>query len=370
MTRRRALDVATGVGAAYATKLLADVGWDVVKIEPPGGDPLRSRASRWGGGAGGAFAFINHGKRGAVAPERDALERLAESADVVIGDFSPGGCAESGGAVEDFDTLRARGAVISVSPFGLRGPGAQAASSDLVIQAASGVLFLTGEWDQAPQQLPPYQAALTGGVAGASAALAALVGGPEADAPRRIDVSMLEALASYTHRETSRYIYTGEVHRREQRIKDGIRMAATSDGFVYCAPYALALARMDGIARLIEEPRLAEERFQTAEGRMQHWDEFCALFIPPFAKRSAREWFERAEALHLTFALVQTVDDLFACPQLAERKRFVEVPGPAGDTVAIPGRPFRLDGGPPGAVRPAPRAPGEHQAEVMREWLA
>ena len=66
MTERpRALDVSTGVGAAYASKLLAETGWDVVKVEPAGGDPLRERPSRWGGGVGGAFAFANYGKRGA-----------------------------------------------------------------------------------------------------------------------------------------------------------------------------------------------------------------------------------------------------------------------------------------------------------------
>jgi crotonobetainyl-CoA:carnitine CoA-transferase CaiB-like acyl-CoA transferase len=93
--RPRALDLSTGVGAAYATKLLAEVGWDVVKVEPAGGDPLRRRESRWGGGAGGAFAFVNYGKRGVVAPDRATLFALAGAADVVAGDFSPSGCAES-----------------------------------------------------------------------------------------------------------------------------------------------------------------------------------------------------------------------------------------------------------------------------------
>ena len=71
--RLRALDISCGVGAAYAAKLLAELDWDVVKYEPPGGDPLRARVSRWGGGAGGAFAFVNQGKRGVSgAPGRPA----------------------------------------------------------------------------------------------------------------------------------------------------------------------------------------------------------------------------------------------------------------------------------------------------------
>ena len=91
--RLRALDVSCGVGAAYAAKLLAELDWDVVKYEPPGGDPLRARVSRWGGGAGGAFAFVNQGKRGVSGVPADRLADLAAAADVVIGDFSPPGLA-------------------------------------------------------------------------------------------------------------------------------------------------------------------------------------------------------------------------------------------------------------------------------------
>ena len=368
--RRRALDLSTGSGAAYATKLLADVGWDVVKLESEGGDPLRGRPSRPGGGRGGAFAFVNHGKRSAVVRDRAQLDRLAAVADVVVGDFSASGCRESGREPGEFHSLPSRACVVSVSPFGLTGPRSDWSASDMVVQAAAGLMFLTGEWDQPPQQLAPYQAALTGGAAAASAILAAVLLGASERGPRRLDVSMLEALTSFTHIETSRYVYRGEVTRREARIKEALRMVRAADAFVYCSPSATAIARMDGIAALIDEPRLAEDRFQTAEGRMEHWDEFCALFIPPFAKRTARDWFERAESMHMTFALVQTVDDLFVCPQLRERELFVDVPGPGEQRVSIPGRPFRSEGGAPSSALSAPGKPGEHTKEVLREWLA
>ena len=368
--RPRALDVSSGVGAAYTTKLLAEVGWDVVKVEPLEGDPLRRAPSRWGGGEGGAFAFVNYGKRGVIAPDHETLTALAAAADVVAGDFSPQGCAASGVPRDAFEQLTPRAAVVSVTPFGLLGPRAGDAASDLVVQAASGLMFLTGEHDQPPMQLPPYAAALTGGLAAASATLAAvrsvrLAGG----GPRLLDVSMVEALASHTYGQTSAYVYRGEVARRERRIKQALRMVPASDRFVYCAPGAVATVRMDGVARLIDEPRLAEERFQTAEGRMEHWEEFVALFVPPFRRQTAQQWFEQAEELHLTFALVQTIDDLFACPQLGARRMLRQAPGPDGAMVSIPGRPFHLEGGPPEASRPAPATPGEHTDEVLDEWL-
>lgn len=366
--RSRALDVSTGVGAAYASRLLAEVGWDVVKVEPPGGDPLREEVSRWGGGRGGAFAYVNYGKRGVVA-DAATLASLARAADIVIGDFSPGGVAHSGLPREIFEAFQPRLVVASVSPFGLAGPKADWASSDMVVQAASGIMFLTGEYDQAPQQLPPYAAAITGGVAAAGAALAAARSARADGVVRRVDVAMVEAMTSHTYSQTSAYVYRGEVPRREQRLKQALRMVPASDGFVYCAPGAVANVDMRGVAQLIGEPRLAEERFQTAEGRMQHYQEYLDLFVPPFAQKTAQEWFVEAERLHLTFALVQTIDDLFSCPQVASRSMLRQVPGPDGQPVAMPGRPFRLDGGPPEVSRPWPAFAGEHTDEVLREWL-
>ncbi|MDA1240279.1 MAG: CoA transferase, partial [Chloroflexi bacterium] len=152
--RRRALDLSTGIGAAYTTKLLAEVGWDVVKVEPAAGDPLRTEASRWGDGAGGAFAFVNHGKR-SVTASPDRVQALATAADVVVGDFSKAGLAVAGLPEGLWDTLAPREALVSVSPWGLAGPRAEWAASELVVQAASGLMFLTGEWDQPPMQMPP-----------------------------------------------------------------------------------------------------------------------------------------------------------------------------------------------------------------------
>jgi crotonobetainyl-CoA:carnitine CoA-transferase CaiB-like acyl-CoA transferase len=258
-----------------------------------------------------------------------------------------------------------RHAVISVSPFGLTGPRSQWAASELTLQAASGLMFLTGEADQRPQQLAPYQAELTGGVVASAVALASLrVEGSEAV---RADLSIQETMAAHTYQAVGPYVHYGEVARREQRIKAGLRMVPTSDGYVYCAPGAVASMRVDGIAVLLDEPRLAEERFQTAEGRMQNWDEFFELFVPPFRARTAQEWFEAAESMHMTFALVQTIDDLFACPQLDDRG-FLHRSGQSPDALA---QPIRAFGGslPATEPTPAPRTPGQDSKQTLKEWL-
>lgn len=366
--RPRALDVATGLGAGYASRLLAETGWDVVKAEPPGGDPLRREASRWGGGEGAAFVVANAGKRGVVA-DHATLHRLAAAADVVVGDFSAAGLAAMGLPDDAYTSLAPRRAVVSVSAFGLAGPKAGWASTELIVQAASGLMFLTGEHDQPPMQLPPYQGDVMGGVAAASAALLAVRSSRKDGQRRYTDTSLVEALAVHTAGQVSEYVYWGAVARREARIKGGLRMVPASDRFVYCAPGAVSTMRMDGIATLLAEPRLAEERFQTAEGRMEHYAEFLELFVPPFKRKTAQQWFEEAEAMHMTFALVQTIGDLFECPQLEARELLRSVEGPDGVELRIPGRPFRLAGGPAAATLPAPLRPGIHTNEVLAEWL-
>ncbi|MBA4180749.1 MAG: hypothetical protein C0506_09195 [Anaerolinea sp.] len=366
--RPRALDVATGVGAAYTSRLLAEVGWDVVKAEPPEGDPLRQAEARWGGGRGGAFLFANAGKRG-VTVDGSTLVRLAAAADVVVGDFSPSGRAAMGLPDDAYEVLAPRRAVASVSAFGLTGPKAAWASTDLIVQAASGLMFLTGEFDQPPMQLPPYQGAMTGGVAAASATLLAVRSSRGDGTLHRVDTSMVEALAVHTAAQLSDYVYRGAVARREARVKGGLRMVPASDRFVYCAPGAVSSMRMEGIAILLDEPRLAEGRFQTAEGRMEHFDDFVALFVPPFKRRTAQEWFEDAEAMHMTFALVQTIEDLLHCPQIEARELLRTTEAPDGSLVRMPGRPYRIVDGPAAATRPAPASPGIHTAEVLAEWL-
>lgn len=332
------LELGGGIGPAYCTKLLADVGWEVVRYERDTDGPSEERgsSSRWGGAA----LFLDQGKEPVVV---SSLDEWVARADVVVGDFSPAGRAATGLSADAFDQFDPAWAVVSVSAFGMEGPRSAWAASDTVVQAASGLMYLTGEFDDPPTPLAPYQAALTGGVAAAGAALAAARRAQREGGVVRVDVAMVEALASFTYPALAAYARDGHVARREARVPAGLRMVETADGWLYCAPGALAQMRMDGMARLLEEPQLNDERFQTADGRMAHWEAFLAVFVPPFRRRTAKEWFERASEQHMTLALVQSVEDLATCPQLQAREFMRQVRGPDGTVIAVPGRPFRTE---------------------------
>ncbi|MEE8043254.1 MAG: CoA transferase [Pseudomonadales bacterium] len=363
----RVLELAAGTGVAFAAKLLADLGWEVVRAEPAEGDPLRELESRWGAGQGGAFAYVNARKKSVIAPPARIAE-LAQASDVVIGDFRSSALCTLGLDDGSFEHLSPRFLNVSLTPVGLRGPESRHCHSDLTLQAASGFLFLTGEYDQVPQQLTPYSAEQVGGLAAAGAIYAALIECLADGRTRRLDLALTDGLTACVHHQGSRYANTGEVARREGRVKQAIRMAPASDGYIYCAPGAVASVSMEGVAELLDEPRLAEARFQTAEGRMTHWNEYVELMTRRFRTRSRKSWFEAAASLHLTFALVQTVDELLACPQLRSRG-FLETLGDhPGGTVVMPASVMQAE-----ATREQPLRyvePGADTQDVMNRWLA
>ncbi len=324
--RRRVLEVGGSVAVAYVGKLFADLGWEVVRVERPD-TPSPPFPYRWGSSHGGAEVFFHHAKQSMWIETDEQLAATAAEADIVVGD-------------EQVWNLNAAGVTACITPFGHRHDEPW---SDLTLQAASGFMSLTGEFDQAPQQLPPFAAQLTGALGAASAILATVMSAQQDHCHRRLDLALVDVLTGFVHLQASRYAATGEVARREGRVKHALRMVPASDGFVYCAPGAVMNVDMRGVATLLNEPRLAEERFQTAEGRMQHWDEYLELMVTHFKTQPAAYWFEKAAELHLTFALVQSVDDLLTCPQLTARGLFQTHILADGRAVTVPGRAFRLD---------------------------
>jgi crotonobetainyl-CoA:carnitine CoA-transferase CaiB-like acyl-CoA transferase len=336
---RRILEIGSGIATGYATQVLTSVGWDVTKVIPSGYDSLAEMESRWGGGRGGASLFLDKNKR-VVDSNNFDISINSENFDVVIGDFSERNLHQFELPASVFDSLKVGCSLISLTSFGLDQSLSNRAHSDLILQAASSLLYLTGEHHQAPQQLPPYTAEMSGGLAASSAVIASVRAYRLDKQVRRIDLSIVEALAIHSFTQSASYVHRGEIARREPEVKEGLRVVPTLDGYVYCAPGATASMRMDGLADLINEPRLKSEKFQTAEGRKNNYEEFVNLFVPPFKQLSAMEWFLRAEELHLTFSLIRTIDELFSCEQLNERGIWSEMKTQTGDTVRIPGAPF------------------------------
>lgn len=368
----RVVDLSREPGAAYAARLFALLGADVVKVEPPEGDPARRRGPRRGddGETSAIFAYLNAAKRSAVldpAAEADrvTLLRLIARADVVFEDGAPGWWKARG---VDFATLaetHPRLIVVSVTPFGQDGPRAGWRATALTAHASGGQLALSGDPDAPPLKVAGQQAYYQGGLHVFSAALTALYAARRDGLGDRIDLSLQEVQAASLEAAGPvamvREFDTGRAGNQARAVW-GIYPCA--DGYVGVA----SMARQTGsVYRCIEHPELAEdERFADLIGNPE-MNEVASMLIEEWTMaRGAQEIFEASQRHRAPFSLIPTPRDLLDWAPLRASGFWSAVVHPTLGAHPLPGAPFTLNGERAHATRPAPLL-GQHTAEVVRE---
>lgn len=370
----RVIELGGGISAAYAARLMADFGADVIKIEPPGtGDPAR-RAGPFPGDVpnletSGLYLYLNVNKRSVTlditsATGASVLGRLLAEADVLIENLGPGqldALPLPPGAVSE------RLVVCSISAYGQDGPRAAYAASEISAYASGGMLYITGDGAREPVKHGLNQAAHLAGVNAASAALAAAMLARHTGAGQRIDISEQETVAQTIFPALNIYSHTGGVMRRAPSgISSLVNSSpmATRDGYIM--PSYAGFGEWEAFSAFIGVPELAEERFLTPAGRLQNGEEIDRLVEPRFRAMSKDELFHSGQEWRFTFTSVQTAEDLAACPHLNARGYFVEQHHPVAGTVRMPGMvPFA------GALTRSPVSPapllGQHTAEVLAQ---
>jgi crotonobetainyl-CoA:carnitine CoA-transferase CaiB-like acyl-CoA transferase len=375
----RVLEIGTGVAAGYATKLLADLGADVVLIEPPaGGSPLRRRGpfprNVPDPEASGLFLYLHANKRGitldvTTPAGRDALSRLAATADLLVHDVHPAAMAAHG---LDWGALHAahpRLVMTSIAPFGVEGPRAAWQAPDLVAWAAGGVATLNG--DPNHPELPPLKA--FGDQAGFQAALNAAVGSLGALVARlgsatgeHVEVSMQECVASILELTFEYWPYCGLVASRlGAKPIQPLAFMECRDGWVFVC--CVEEHQWRTLVQIMGNPEWAEmELFENRLARGKNWDALQVLMQEWFAEQSVQEVYEAAQARRVPFAPVSTMGDLAASPHLRRRGFFATIAHPRAGEVTMPGAPYRLSETPWTLRTPAPLL-GQHTAEVLAE---
>jgi formyl-CoA transferase len=367
----RILDLSQGRAGPFAAMLLAELGADVIKVEPPGtGDPLRSRREEVPEDFG--FDYLNRRKRGVTLDlrsrqGRDLALRLVATADAVIESFPPGTLGRL--RLSHRALRRANPAIVltSITPFGQRGPRRDWQASELVLQAMGGVMAATGFDGEAPLRLAGHQAAYIAGLNAATATLAAIHGvrlGAERSV--HLDVAIQETLPPHWARHISQYVYSGTGMRREAREQGRQGFAHTAmaaDGYLYL----LALrAEWESFAYFLGLEQFVTHEWSDPKARAAGWPEIRPHFEASIASRSKYDWFAAAAEMGYTFAPLEDAFGVLDSPQLAARGYFdtAEVDGAA---VPCPGLPFSSTATP---ERPN-RAPelGEHNGEVYGELL-
>lgn len=369
----RILELGGGTALSYAGKLLGDYGADVVKVEPPGGDPERGRWPSAGaaGESSPVFDYFNQNKRSCIVDcSRDSGRSIVLSlltwADALI--TSIPALEEQGlGFVRDhIEGPEARDSVtVSISPFGTAGPYATYKASELTLQALGGLMSLTGYNNREPVRECFSQAGLWGGISGALATLVAIHEKRRGGHGDVVNVSILECLASGLQSSLLYYSYMGATRGRTEPIGGLNQITPTSDGYV--VPMLGGYGDWQTLAAFFGSDELLDERFATNQGRLRNAPALAELLVAALSERTKLEVFHSAQEWGLPFGVVQTPRDLFDCPQLRERAFWHTQEG-AGSTgpFVVPGAPFLMSETPWAARRGAPSA-GQHTREVLRD---
>jgi crotonobetainyl-CoA:carnitine CoA-transferase CaiB-like acyl-CoA transferase len=350
----RVVDLTTEIAGPYCTKLLADAGADVVKIEGREGDPLR----RWRSGT--LFKYLNASKRAIVAdPEDEAVLELVAAADIVVESSGPDGTD-----LAAIRTLNPTVVVVSISPFGLTGPAAGRATTEFTLQAWCGSTGSRG----APER-PPLAAGgrLGEWIGGAYAAVGAVAAWRQARRTGRgehVDVSLLECMAMTMNTFTSVFAdFLGWPEMRgPARTIEMPSVEPTADGYVgFCT---ITGQQFQDFLVLIERPDLIDDRdLANAIGRAKRMHEFLAIIHDWTTKRTRDEIIELATLLRIPIAPIGNGETLPTFDHFRDRGTFVEHPG--GGFVQ-PRVPYAIDGWRGRPFAPAP-ALDEHAGRVRWE---
>jgi crotonobetainyl-CoA:carnitine CoA-transferase CaiB-like acyl-CoA transferase len=352
----RVLDLSTGVAGPFGTKLLADFGAEVIKVEPPGGDPARRlapfAADLPARESSLLFAHLNTNKRGlcldvATTAGRRAIAALAAQADLLVDGPPAGGLAALG---LDFATLRAgnpRLSRLSISEFGPGGPYARWRGVEMTLLALGGHMHSEGEPDREPLVYAGLKAQYLAGAYLAGAAMAALLAARAGARGREVELSLLECVLSAPDESTRLALWE---YSRDDSRRSGYRRQGTypvgvypcADGYVYITGAILSqwpnIVAMLGMPELLHDPR-----FTDPVQRPHHHDDFEAIFWGWCADRTMLEVVQTAQAAHIPAAPVYAPHRVPEDPHFRARAALAGLPTLYGRFPSV-GAPFRSAG--------------------------
>lgn len=374
----RVVECGDMVAASYATKLMADMGAEVIKIESPtGGDSARQRGPFPGkiphSEKSGLFLYLNTNKRGVTldteqARGREIFHKLVGQADLLVHNVHPTAMAAMGLDYAELAALNPGLIMTSITPFGLNGPHSHYQATDLTLWNAGGLCYLNGG-GPGSEDLPPLrafgqQAGFQAGIHAAVAALGALFARMTNGVGQHIDFSIQETLMAISEFAGIMPSYANQVVVRFTGNK-AIRpldIMECKDGWIYLC--CVEEHQWKGFVDIMGNPEWAEEElFDTRLHRAENWDALQVLMEPWVKEQTVEELYHKAQARRIPFAPVSTMGDLLDSEHLKARGFFAEIAHPEAGTLSYPTAPYKLSAVPWTLRRPAPCL-GQHNAEV------
>ena len=368
----RVLDLTQVMAGPYCTMLLCDMGADVIKVEPPGGDSTRRMPGAVGSDSP-SFNAVNRGKRGVVADlkqaaGRDMVRRLAMSADVLVENYRPGVMRRFGLGYEALAAQHPMLVYAAISGYGQTGPSAGKGGFDLVAQGVSGLMSVTGEAGQAPVKVGVPITDLGAALFAVTGILSALLARGHTGRGQLVDTSLVDAGVALSVWEATQYFSGRGV---PEPLGSAHRMNAPYQAMRCADGYITVGAANDRIFRrlcdALDHPDWADDSdYLDDEHRVRHRVALVARIEAVMTSRPRAHWLALFEARDIPCGPINNYEEVLADPHVLARELVVETDHPTLGRIKTLGTPLKLSETPLLPGRPAPLL-GQHTDEVLRE---
>jgi formyl-CoA transferase len=365
----RVLDLTHALAGPYCTMLLGDLGADVIKIEPPGGDQSRQWGPPFINGESAYFLSVNRNKRSVVldlksADGRAAAHALAMSSDVVVENFKPGAMARLGLDAATLQTMKPSLVYASISGYGQSQP--ELAGYDQIAQGTSGMMSVNALPGAPPLKVGVPVGDIAAGMFAAHAVLAALVERARTNKGRYIDVALNDSLMALFTYQAGRLFATGQIPSREGNYHATISPYGTfavQDGFINVA--VATDAQFARFCAALDAPELVNDpRFATNAGRQAARGALVEGIEVHLRQGTRDEWLGRLREHGIPAGPILDIAEAFGSPLATERGMRLDIEHPIAGRISQVGAPWKVDGQ-SSPIRLPPPALGQHTAEVL-----
>jgi CoA:oxalate CoA-transferase len=351
LSHLRVLDLTEFLAGPYGTQILGDLGAEVIKVESARGDNSRHVPPNFIDGSSTYFTCINRNKHSVVVDLKtlegiEIVRELAQRSDILFENRRPGVLARLGLSYDELSRLNPGLIWCSVSGFGQDGPDRNAAAYDMIVQAVSGGMSLTGEKDGRPVRAGVPIGDMAAGLYGVIGILAALARRNETGLGEQIDVAMLDVQVAFLNYQAAQYLHSGKVPGRQGRehdslptyrcfeARDGREIAVTANTDKMWEDMCRVLGRADLVT---------DARFATMLDRNRNRAALIAELEAAFKTRDAGEWVTLLRAEGVPVGPINTIDRALAEPQVVHRNMVIELAGEQSEQRArVPGNPIKL----------------------------
>lgn len=363
----RVLDLTQGIAGPFAAKMMAVMGADVIKVEPPGGDVARTQPPFLGDDPhvekSGLYLYLNTNKRAVTLDlgqpsARAILRRLYAWADVVFEDAAPGWLADRDLGYAALERVNPRAVMVSVTPFGQYGPYRDYEATDLVALAMGGLLYISGEPGREPLKLGGHPSEYFAGLAAFSGGMVALYHRDAAGEGQHVDVAQVEGIASAQGYSSLGH---GYIHEDRKRMNAFAPMFRAKDGFVgamFRQDNWVDFCQMMGRPDLVTDPRFADQN-----ARREYTEELNAIVGEWMAEQPKEDVYHAGQLKRMPMGYICDPADLLASEQYRIHEYFTVLDHPVTGPLQYPGMPMRW-GDDRWDLRRAPLL-GEHNREVF-----